>query len=428
MHRTATAILGVALLGAAPVSGAATLNVPADYATINAALDASTAGDTVLVAPGVYQDYETRSVPGYGTGTAMAFLKDGVVLRSVGGRDVTEFRHDPASTGTAFLAANHASGLTRVEGFSVTGAVQGGGLSAVFSSAITVLDCRFDGVGGIGLFETDLNVESSEFLNCQASVAGGALSAQDGRIILVGCTFRNCSPGAVALFGNQGGPVDYAEIRDCWFEGNSSSLGVGGAVRIQAYSAGAVIDGCTFVGNTSSGSAGGVYLPADVNNPEVRNCVFQANMGNARGGGLYISANGTVTGNTFYGNSLGAPSGDAGTALYLSSSGTTQLDNNVFASTSGAKAIDAVGVTVVSSCNVFWDTPDGIGITPSPTDRIVDPLFCDAPDGDLSLQAGSSCLPANSPGCGLVGALGEGCGAVSVQRMSWGKIKAGFKD
>ena len=70
-------------------------------------------------------------------------------------------------------------------------------------------------MGGIGLFETDLNVESSEFLNCQSSGAGGALSAQDGCIIIVGCTFKNCSPGAVALFGNQGGPVDYAEIRDC---------------------------------------------------------------------------------------------------------------------------------------------------------------------------------------------------------------------
>ena len=41
-----------------------------------------------------------------------------------------------------------------------------------------------------------------------------------------------------------------------------------------------------------------------------------------------------------------------------------------------------------------------------------DPLFCDAPNGDYRLSAGSPC--ASAPGCGLVGALDIGCGVMSV--------------
>ena len=38
------------------ISQAVTLNVPADYATIQAAVDAANDGDTVLVAPGNYSE------------------------------------------------------------------------------------------------------------------------------------------------------------------------------------------------------------------------------------------------------------------------------------------------------------------------------------------------------------------------------------
>ncbi len=42
-----------------------------------------------------------------------------------------------------------------------------------------------------------------------------------------------------------------------------------------------------------------------------------------------------------------------------------------------------------------------------------DPLFCDAANGDYTLNAESPCLPGHNPGgvdCGLVGAFGQGCG------------------
>jgi len=59
----------------------------------------------------------------------------------------------------------------------------------------------------------------------------------------------------------------------------------------------------------------------------------------------------------------------------------------------------------------------------------LDPLFCDPENGDYKLDCNSPCLPGNHPDgvdCGLIGALGQGCGATAVEQTSWGRIKALF--
>jgi hypothetical protein len=84
---------------------------------------------------------------------------------------------------------------------------------------------------------------------------------------------------------------------------------------------------------------------------------------------------------------------------------------------------------MVPSCNVFWnnETADTHGFELDPTDRIIDPLFCDPDSGDLTVSSESPCLPANSLGCGLIGALGQGCGVVSIAPQSWGSIKSMYR-
>ena len=54
----------------------------------------------------------------------------------------------------------------------------------------------------------------------------------------------------------------------------------------------------------------------------------------------------------------------------------------------------------------------------------------DPEGGDYTLNASSPCLPGNHPDgvdCGLIGALGEGCGAVPVKEKTWGRIRAGYR-
>ena len=45
----------------------------------------------------------------------------------------------------------------------------------------------------------------------------------------------------------------------------------------------------------------------------------------------------------------------------------------------------------------------------------------------LTLDEASPCAPANSGGCGLIGALPVGCGATAVEPATWGGIKASFR-
>ena len=54
-----------------------------------------------------------------------------------------------------------------------------------------------------------------------------------------------------------------------------------------------------------------------------------------------------------------------------------------------------------------------------------DPRFCGYETADYTLRADSPCL--EGYGCGLMGALGEGCSATSVERATWGRIKSTFR-
>ena len=76
-HVLAGLLASFVLAGGIPggVAHATTLHVPADHATIQAAIVAATAGDTVLVAPGRYKE--------------LIQMKNGVVLRSAAGPDST---------------------------------------------------------------------------------------------------------------------------------------------------------------------------------------------------------------------------------------------------------------------------------------------------------------------------------------------------
>ena len=62
-----------------------------------------------------------------------------------------------------------------------------------------------------------------------------------------------------------------------------------------------------------------------------------------------------------------------------------------------------------------------------PTNFSADPLFCDPDNGDFTIRSNSPCAPPGVTGCGLIGALGVGCGPVSVEPLSWGGIKGKYR-
>jgi hypothetical protein len=193
------------------------------------------------------------------------------------------------------------------------------------------------------------------------------------------------------------------------------------------------IEGCSFFDNAAPGRGGGVSLSrssfAIVNCLFVRNSVTGNGLGGAVSAGPPSGGTGTIAGCTFHGNTQQWTT-NGGAAVFLETiagAATYQFNSNVLSASAGTEAVEVYGGgTMVNSCNVYWNNAAGDvqGFTLDPTDRIADPMFCDPTLDDYTLNEASPCLPANSPGCGQIGAFGQGCGAVSVEAMSWARIKA----
>jgi len=133
-----------------------------------------------------------------------------------------------------------------------------------------------------------------------------------------------------------------------------------------------------------------------------------------------------IEGNTFLLCSTDSYPTGVGSAIFLNAGAFPifQVKNNIFSDCTGSPAVYVWSGTVEHSCNVFWENSDGeMSIPLDPTDRVVNPQFCNPLLDDLTLNATSPCLPENSMGCGLIGAFGQGCGIVSLEEMSWGRIK-----
>ena len=145
---SARTVLVSLVCGAVLPASAATRRVPSEHPTINQGLDASATGDTVLVAPGVYDQFETRLLGDGFFFSSVAFLKGGVTLLSEAGASQTVLRMDATVAGPIVLRAFGQVGTATVEGFTVTGTVQGiRGMSYTFGERCVVRDCVFRDLG-----------------------------------------------------------------------------------------------------------------------------------------------------------------------------------------------------------------------------------------------------------------------------------------
>ncbi len=404
-----------------------TLHVPAEYATINDGLRASASGDTVLVAPGIYTDSDNVDGP-----LSCARLVGGVKLVSEGGPGVTTIDMQGAyEFGANAIKAFSSDEPMWIEGFTITGSPQGrAGIAAGSIPKLTVKDCivrdldsGYVGGGGISAGLMDLDVIDCHFLRCYGDYGAG-IGLKQCATRVIGCTFEDCDRNAIChLTGDIFTYDESLVIEDCEFFGNHAYIG--GAIA-EGVDGDVVISGCWFEGNSADQRGGAVYLAGGAATRIVEDCVFRNNHAlGGSGGGLKIYVSTEITGCTFFGNSAGS----SGAALRVNS-GDVSLENSIVANSLNRPAVALYDGSLVSACNVFWNNESGNAYnwTPGPTDFEADPRFCDPESGNFTLSSDSPCLPENNPfGCDLIGAFGEGCGGVSVESSSWGRIKQAYR-
>jgi predicted outer membrane repeat protein len=392
-----------------------------DFPTIQAGLDAVAPGDVIDLAAGSYTGDGNRDLD---------FLGKDVIVRSQTGDPASCVLDGGGSETDPHRVFHFRSGETEralLQGIRITGGwndtpPHGGGVllqgassptfrfclfeenygSAVFCSTGCVphfQDCEFRnnvGLKGGGIYSVAARpvVNRCSFFGNSSSLSGGAIMAHAGSVTLDDCVFEGNVAGEWGgalqlLFGTQG------QVSNCRFLNNSAEE----AGAIFNFYADLVLDGCTFIGNTANAD-GGAFASGKVSTTIMRNCTFYRN--GARWGAL-------MCGESW-----------------------TRLENTIIAFGAEGKAIQVAGTATLVCCDLYgnpggdWTTgiEDQLGINGNIRR---DPLFCDMANDNCTLDAASPCAPANSGGCGLIGAVPVACSATAVELTTWGAIKASFR-
>ena len=315
------------------------LQVPSQYPTIQAAVNASQDGDTVLVADGTYSGPGNRDI-------------------DFNGKNITvTSQNGPAKTviDCGGYASTDGSGNHR--GFYIHS-----GEKVATISGFTVKN------------------------GYETYVSGTTDSGLGGGI----CVINNSNDGTITL-------------ANCIISSNTAQFDGGGILNYNNYNGNGTITltSCTVSGNTTSGNGGGICnlnygTYGTIATIALTNCIISSNIAQFDGGGVYIDnyrSMVTLTSCTVSSNTAQ----DGGGICYYNKFSTTTLLNNIIYGDHGGEVAkfphiisNGFSVPLVS----FSDIQGGY---PGTGNIDADPQFVNAAAGDLHLKPGSPCLGAGTP-------------------------------
>jgi hypothetical protein len=300
-------------------AAAATLRVPADHASIQAAIDVASPGDVVMVSEGEY-----------GVSEPISFRGKDLTLRSESGPDRTTLRMtempERATRHSVIVFEMAETPAALLEGFTITGGrgtrtppdqtLRGGGILCINGASPTIVGCRIEGNQAIDEFNRSggggvgSEYDSSPLLrDCtitgNRACTGGGVAVGQGMVTLEGCVIsenttvrgsNDCVGGGILI-----GVSANATLVDCTIGGNFGQLGGG----MDVLRASATVSRCTFLGNGTDGNGGGLrcHTSATVT---VTNTVFAGNKSPVMGGAVYLeNSSGVFSNCTFTENFAG---------------------------------------------------------------------------------------------------------------------------
>jgi hypothetical protein len=342
----------------AGLSSARIINIPADYPTIQAGIDAAINGDTVLVAPGEY-------------------VEDSLILQDK----------------NVFLTSAEGPGNTHFVGYVVISGYEVDTTCVLRGFRITMrnIDPYRNGRSLVQVWWGSPRVEGNIIENNETSAFGAGIGTDARGVVIRGNIIRN------NWTWNIGGGI---------FSGSYDTTAIGMNI----------IERNIISGNQAgwtaceSGSGGGIVIGAPsvtrfniIINNEAFRYICQPDAG-----GLMKW---TILPNTYYSNTIVANSARMGNSdglgggirlfIWGIESGNFAKNNIIAFNTYGA----GVYATVVDSADFEWDYNlvfgngggDYIGIEPGPHDIQADPLFVDRFSGDYHLLPNSPCIDAGDP-------------------------------
>jgi hypothetical protein len=404
------AIAAIGILLISTVAFSATIYVPDHYPTIQAAINASVNGDTIIVRPGTY--YEHITIDG-----------KSIVVKSELGPDVTIIDGSGYSTGVVFSQGVTTS--TVLDGFTIRNFNQSGIRCSLSGSTIVnniIEHCIADEGGGIYCDRATAVIRNNRISHCEADptltdARGGGIFCVNSTVSLKGnvveynkaasSSWMTCGGGISlryteaiiednVIFGNEARCRGWNYYGDCYggglcaeestvrCKGNRISCntveaycGAAGGAGIAYYQSGGMIENNVITANRSPFRGGGIYCKFG---PPVRitnNIVFE-NFAVIGGGILCYYNRSIITNNTIVGN---GSSSSQGGGIESTGSHYPAVTNTILWK-NAPNQMD--GISQVNFCNVMggWAGTGNID---------ADPHFADPAKNDYHLAWNSPC-------------------------------------
>jgi predicted outer membrane repeat protein len=354
-----------------------------DLPTIQAAVNACAAGDSILVAPGTYT-WTNQNTPPNDLYAMIEFNEGRKHIALVSEAGPNETILDAQWQGRVLVTNGY--NYATVDGFTLTG-----GVAPALSDAL----------GGCMM----LHISYDTFKNCVFKENSATI-------------------GGVAWVGGIAEP----RFIDCEFVGNTATYG--GALFLVNTSTPITFERCRFHHNAAEGGGGAIYMVHV--RVSLEDCVFAFNQA-PQGGAIYMRSMWAASyrGCTF----VRGGGAEAGTFYVLASPNITIERSIVAYGGEGTPYFFSANSSVTFRCVDTYRNPVSNAIPAGAIDGggnfTGDPMFCGSVDSmDYSLNSASLCLPGNHPSgtdCGRIGAYNAACGTVPVKARTLGQIKAMYR-